>query len=241
MFCQINLIYVLDWFSKQSMSKTRLSLICVGEFPGVEDFRGLGQLTGEQLAALFYRRHEVSDAELTLAARAWAAYCSADPEEISRLIDQDTSAMPFLGQAMGLHLARYPSMRNGLGRVENTAFDMISSGPIEFKSLFPRFAKAEPVYGMGDSQFWCALKRLGQARDPLITISARDAHDPALKANWYHDASFELTETGRAVLAGERDVIEINGIDLWLGGAHLGVGELWRMGERNGKLIQIST
>src|SRR6185295_11937862 len=49
LFCQINLIYLLDWFSKQSSGNTRLSLICVGEFEGIRDFRGLGQLTGEQL------------------------------------------------------------------------------------------------------------------------------------------------------------------------------------------------
>jgi hypothetical protein len=93
---------------------------------------------------------------------------------------------------------------------------------------------------MGDSQFWCALKRLGEARDPLITISARDVHDPALKANWYHDASFELTETGQAMLTGERDFIEINGIDLWLGGVHLVVAALWRWDEHSGRLTQRS-
>jgi hypothetical protein len=241
LFCQINLIYVLDWFSKQSMGDSRLSLICIGEFRGVADFRGLGQLTGEQLASLFEKRHGVTDAELSLAARAWAAYCSADPEEISQLIDQDISAMPFLRQALRLHLARYPSVRNGLGRVENKALEMISNGAIGFKSLFRVFARAEPVYGMGDSQFWCALKRLGQARDPLITISASVDDKAALKSNWYHKATFELTETGRAVLAGERDFIETNGVDLWLGGVHLVDRELWRMDERNGKLIRIST
>ncbi len=44
LFCQINLIYLLDWFSKQSLEKTRLSLICIGEFSGVKDFRGLAAL-----------------------------------------------------------------------------------------------------------------------------------------------------------------------------------------------------
>jgi hypothetical protein len=237
LFCQINLTYLLDWFSKQSMGKTRLSLICVGEFPGVEDFRGLGQLTGEQLASLFDRRQEVTDAELSLAARAWAVYCSTDPEEISRLIDEDTSAMPFLGHALPLHLLRFPSVKNGLGRVENTALEMISRGAIGFKSLFARFGKAEPVYGMGDSQFWCALKRLGEARDPLITISAPADDKAALKLNRYHNASFELTQTGRAVLAGERDFIEINGIDIWLGGVHLVDGELWRWDKQQGRLV----
>lgn len=133
-----------------------------------------------------------------------------------------------------LHLMRFPSVKNGLGRVENTVLEIISSGAIGFKSLFPRFGKAQPVYGMGDSQFWCALKRLGQARDPLITISAPADHDPALKSNWHQNASFELTETGRAVLAGERDFIDVNGIDLWLGGVHLVDGAVWRWDERNG-------
>src|SRR5438128_1455699 len=60
LFCQINLIYLLDWFSKQSLGKRSLSLICIDKFGGVEDFRGLGQLTGEQLASLFDGRHQVT-------------------------------------------------------------------------------------------------------------------------------------------------------------------------------------
>lgn len=234
LFCQINLIYLLDWFSKRSMEKTRLSLICVGEFPGVEDFRGLGQLTGQQLASLFDERHEVTEPELSLAARAWTAYCSAVPTEIERLIDNDTSAMPFLGHALRLHLARFPSVKNGLGRVENKALELISNGALGFKSLFPKFGKAESAYGMGDSQFWCALKRLAEASDPLIKTIAPSNEDASLKSNRYLDASFELTETGRAVLAGQRDFIDLNGIDLWLGGVHLVGGAVWRWDEHDG-------
>ena len=231
LFCQINLIYLLDWFSQQSLGRTRLSLVCVDAFPGVEDFRGLGQLTGEQLASLFDTRHEVTDAELQLAARAWKAYCSADPREITRLVKDDTSAMPFLRRAFSLHLERFPSAKNGLGRIENTALEMISTGPIRFNQLFPAFAKSESAYGLGDSQFWFALQRLGNANDPLINISVPD--ESALKPDSYHDASFGLTETGIAVLAGERDFIEINGIDLWLGGTHL-IDDMWRWDARDG-------
>ncbi len=227
-FCQINLIYLLDWFSRQSSGTGRLSLIYVGEFPGVEDFRGLGQLSGEQLASLYDTRHQVTEAELSLAARAWAAYCSANPQEIAHLLDQDNSALPFLGRALRLHLLRFPSEGNGLGRIENRALEMISISAIGFNTLFPKFAQAESAYGLGDSQFWCALKRLGHGRDPLITISGMTGSG----SNLYHDALFELTATGRAVLAGERDFIETNGIDLWLGGVHLVEGSVWRRDER---------
>lgn len=239
LFCQINLIYLLDWFSKQSIGKTRLSLICIGEFPGKENFRGLGELSGEQLASLFDRRHEVTEAELRLAARAWAAYCSTDPEEITRLLEEDTSAMPFLRNTLRLHVERFPSLKNGLGRIENQALQMISNGAIGFKSLFSRFGEAEPVYGIGDSQFWCALKRLGQARDPLITISGLSAGERALQSSRFHEACFELTAVGRAVLAGERDFVDINGIDLWLGGLHLADDCAWRWDQHKGRLTRL--
>ena len=239
LFCQINLIYLLDWFSKRPVDKTRLSLICVGEFPGVEDFRGLGQLTGEQLASLFGTRHEVTTEELGLAARAWAAYVSDNPQPIAQLIDEESSALPFLKAALRLHLMRFPSATNGLGRVENKALEMISHGPVGFKSLFPRFAKAEPTYGLGDSQFWNELKRLGKARHPLITTAGPENPERGRKSNRFLEASFELTEAGRAVLAGERDFIELNGIDLWLGGVHLADGAaMWRWDEQNGRLVR---
>jgi hypothetical protein len=239
LFCQINLIYLLDWFAAQPMGKSNLSLICVGEFPEIEDFRGLGQLTGEQLASLFDKRHEVTDSELHLAGRAWAAYSSTNPKDIERLIAGDTSALPFLAHALRLHLARFPSIENGLGCVEHTALEMISSGPMAFKSLFPRFAKAEPVYGMGDSQFWSAMKRLSEVRDPLIKIT-EPPDQTEHKSNRHFDASLEITESGRAVLAGKRDFIEANSIDLWLGGVHLLNESVWRWDEDNGSLTQNS-
>jgi len=238
LFCQINLIHLLDWFSKRALDKTRLSLICVGAFPGVEDFRGLGQLTGEQLALLFGTRHQVTTEELGLAARAWAAYGSDNPEPIAQLSDEDSSALPFLEAALRLHVMRFPSATNGLGRVENKALEIISDGPIGFKSLFPRFAKAEPTYGLGDSQFWNELKRLGKVRHPLIAIAGLDNPERSRKSNRFLEASFELTEAGRAVLAGERDFIELNGIDLWLGGVHLTDASTWRWVEQNGRLVR---
>ena len=237
LFCQINLIYLLDWFARRSTRQTRLSLVCIGEFPGVQDFRGLGQLTGEQLASLFDKRHTVSDSELHLATQSWAAYRSPDPNKIARLIEGDTSAMPFLGQALRLHLERFPSVRNGLGRIENKALELISTGTIKLKQLFPRFWETESAYGLGDSQLWDSLKRLGTAKSAVIAIDNPDNSDPDMKSNRYYDASFTITETGKDVLAGQRDFIDLNGIDLWLGGVHLVDDSVWRW---DGRLNRVS-
>jgi hypothetical protein len=53
LFCQTNLLYLLDWFNRAELDQTRLSLINIGEFPGRNDFRGLGELNPEELASLF--------------------------------------------------------------------------------------------------------------------------------------------------------------------------------------------
>ena len=46
-----------------------------------------------------------------------------------------------------------------------------------------------------------------------------------------HKAKFEITEPGKSVLRGEADFVELNGIDLWLGGVHLSPNNLWRWDE----------
>ncbi|OLE57669.1 MAG: hypothetical protein AUI36_14410 [Cyanobacteria bacterium 13_1_40CM_2_61_4] len=145
--------------------------------------------------------------------------------------------MPFLGDALRLHLTRFPSVKNGLNRIEDKSLEMISNGASGFKSLFPKFSNTYPVYGMGDSQFWCALKRLGKAENPLIALSGLGEGTTEFKSSRYHEASFELTETGASVLAAERDFIDINGIDLWLGGVHLVDRVVWTWDEQLRKLV----
>ena len=236
LFCQIHLAYLLNWFSQRPRGQTKLSLICIGGIPGIEDFRGLGQLTPEQMTSLFGERHEVTPEELELGARAWAAYSSADPREIVTLLTHDTSAMPFLRAVLQKHLARFPSRRNGLGQIENRALELIAGGAAKFGSLFNEFGKAEPIYGLGDAQFMLHLRQLASGPQPLLTISIDDA---AKESSEFLGTSFTLTDNGKSVLRGEVDQIALNGIDTWLGGVHLtGNDAAWRWDEQAGPLAK---
>src|SRR6266508_1132646 len=132
LFCQVHLLYLLNWFSQRDLETTKLSLICIGNFPGKENFRGLGELNGEQLASLFPTRQQVTSQQLNLVTQAWHAYCSSDPGDIERVLRGDTSPLPFLRAALAAHLRRFPSTRNGLGRVENRALELIHSGVKRF-------------------------------------------------------------------------------------------------------------
>ncbi len=237
LFCQVQLIYLLDRFAQNELGQTRLSLICINEVPGVEGFRGFGELTVEQLAALFPQRREVTQFQLDLGSRAWQAYSSAQAAGLIALVDSDTSALPFLKGALIKHLQRFPSTDNGLGRIESVGLELIAKGYRNFRSLFPAFGTREPEYGFGDSQFYLELKRLVDTATPLLTLSVEGngaATDPAQMLL----SSFEISEYGKAVLAGDEDFVSSNGIDLWLGGVHLeGFESGWRWDEQAQDLL----
>jgi Domain of unknown function (DUF1835) len=237
LLCQINLSYLLARFARRGTNGARLSLICIGEYPGVENFRGLGELTAAQMAALFDLRHEVTDAEKRVAEAAWSAYGSPDPRAVEQLVAEDTSALPYLKGALLQHLARFPSVRNGLSHAEDKLLAFIAASEAEFTRLCRKFFDAEPAYGLGDYAAWQDLQQMAGAAHPLIVISGYDEGDGASRASRMHRARFVLTEAGARVLNDESDFIEVNGIDRWLGGVHLCADTLWRWDEANGKLI----
>ncbi len=226
-FCQLNLLYLLDWFTKANLGKTRLSLINIGTFPGKKNFRGLGELSEDELASLFPLREKLTRRELKLGAAAWQAYCSAEPTEIEAFLEKDTSPLPFLKTALQAHLRRFPSVQNGLGHLENSGLRLINQGHHHFQDLFPSFSSAEAVYGLGDAQFWNILQPLVKVRQPLLAATG-ELDKVSLEENALHSISFDLTDAGREVLKGSANFVELNGIDRWLGGVHLSSqSKLW--------------
>jgi hypothetical protein len=236
LFCQVQLIYLLDWFAGREMGQIKLSVVCINEFPGVYPFHGLGELNEGQLQSLFPQRSEITPAQFELAVSAWRAYTSSDARALISLLRSDMSALPFLKDALKKHLERFPSTRNGLGRVENTALGLVTEGYSKFRSLFPAFTRREGTYGFGDAQVYLAIESMMTAREPLLVQnnSKRWSKDSAQMLL----ASFELTDDGRAVLAGDEDFVTTNGIDTWLGGIHLQGNEAdWRWDEDAKQLL----
>jgi hypothetical protein len=230
LFCQIHLVYLLTRFCEMNLNRTTLSLVCINEFPGKENFRGLGELNPQQMGGLFDRRIEVTDRQMQIAEQAWEAYSSPAPKALEAFLQQDTSALPFLKAALQKHLARFPSAKNGLGIVENKALELLRAGHQTFATLFPAFGNAEPVFGFGDTQFWNIVKRLAQANEPALTIGVEDV-EGMMKSGTLIQAPIHITQFGEEVLSGKRDFIHTNGLDFWLGGVHLTPNHLWRWQE----------
>jgi hypothetical protein len=239
LFCQVQLIYLLDWFAQHDPGRTKLSLISIGEFPGIEYFRGLGQLNEEQLASLFPQRQKVSPAQLQLGSKAWQAYSSSSPADLLSLLASDLAAIPFLERALIKHLQRFPSTENGLGRIGNVSLNLIAEGYGNFRSLFPAFVSRESEYGFGDAQLYLELKQLAQAPTPLLTLNS-SVTGASMDAAEMLLSTFEVTDAGKAVLDGKEDFVRRNGIDSWLGGVHLkGIESDYRWDDQARQLLGI--
>ncbi|HEY9225739.1 MAG TPA: sigma-70 family RNA polymerase sigma factor, partial [Gemmatimonadaceae bacterium] len=210
---QLLLVRLLDWFATRKPKA--LSLICIGEFPTVEPFHGLGQLTPDQLASLLDTRQRVSERQLALGQSTWRAFTGEDPTALERIIARDTSALPFLDGALQRLLEDFPDVRTGLPRTERTILEILASrGELKFGKLFPAQQQTEERVFMGDWTFWRRLEDLERGARPLVRIE-RENNARNL------DARVTITEDGRRVLAGDLDWMAIAPFDRWIGGTHL--------------------
>lgn len=227
---QLILIKVLDWFSRRSLGKVKLSLICIGQYTGLDHFLGLGALNADQLASLADTRLSVDEAQYRTAQAAWAAFTSPDPTEIERFIATGTSALPFVAAALRRHLEQFPSVDNGLSRTERQALLAIHEhGVLSGRQLFVAVQRQEERVFMGDLSFYRVMTDLSEARHSLIQMSDPSEHSLG---------SVTITEAGRSVIEGRADHIDLNGIDRWIGGVHLkGEKAAWRWDRSSQRIV----
>jgi len=232
LYDQLQLLQILDWLMGQSHGQTTLTLICIGSFPGVSPFHGLGQLTPTQIATLYPGRRRVTTDQLELARAGWNAVRSPDPTAIERIIASDTGALPFLGAALRRFLEEYPGLRDGLSRTERQVVELLRVGICTPAELFLAISDREERPFLGDLTLWTYLH--GLASGPVSLLLPMDGGPLSLPAPGGNPGQFvrrrlSLTDSGHGVAAGELDYVTLNGIDRWLGGVHLaGRAAPWR-------------
>jgi len=245
MFDQTLMIHLIDRLSKIELGETKLSLICAGEFPGFELFKGLGELNPKQMATLLDTQHEISPAEIKLAGDAWKAFTSDNPKDIETLLAEDCSALPYLANALKRFLQKYPSTLNGLNRTQNNTLKVVSSGEDKLGSIFAAVSALEERPFMGDTSFWQVIHDLATSPVPLLKVKGPETLSDLSKVDRERPTKKELrkwkisiTDAGKKVLNGEEDFIHLNGIDCWVGGVHLqGNDSQWRWDNAIQKLV----
>jgi hypothetical protein len=216
--CQLQLIRVLDLLARRPLPA--VAMICIGEYPGIADFAGLGQLTCAQMAGLFQTRRPLPSGAVDVAREAWSAFRAPDPSALEAIAAQQISVLPFLTRALRRHLQQFPDVITGLSRTERQILDVVAAGFSERVRAFKEAESREEAPFMGDTVFYDHLARLTRGPAPLLGLTDGDVLD--------------VTAVGREVLTGRADAVALAGIDRWLGGAHLHDGRVvWRRdGER---------
>ena len=227
LYDQLQIIQILARLADLGVPARRITLICIGEHPGIARFGGLGELTGEQLRALPATNAAVrlTDAARSLATEAWAAFRAPTPTGLSAIAGSRSTELRFLGEAFDRLSREYPSTRDGLSLTERRILAAVADGANLAGTAFVRAAARETRPYLGDTWSFAIMDRMAHARTPLLDLEPADR--PVDR-----ETSLRLTETGAQVLAGAADHATLNGIDRWIGGVHLSGDHVrWRWNE----------
>lgn len=222
LYDQLQLLQVLDWFAAHPRPKGTLLLVQAEDYIGRQEPEAV-----ERLAAT---AEAVTQAQLDLVKRAWAALRQPTPEAWAHLLAENTSALPFLRSAVIRMLEELPGV-DGLSRTERQMLAMIEAGEsVTALALFVAVQKQEDAHFMGDWSFWRLLDQLALADEPLVAglEAAPFQHTEPELAKAYLTSRLTLTSLGKAVLAGGADWTEHHTVDRWWGGTHLNEDALWR-------------
>ena len=214
LFDQLQLLEILHWFATHSYAGV-LTMVCTEHY--------LGRCSVEEMKALKTYESPVTAAQLNLAVKAWDAFRSASPELWCSLLDEETSALPFLEGAILRMLQEYPSCENGLSKTQQDILQLLIQGEMDLVALFIAQQACEERVFMADTVFTDILNEMAECDKPLLTsLSGERFTFPLSKGN-----IAKITEEGLAVLSGEKHWWEIHSIDKWLGGVHLSQNNLW--------------
>ncbi len=208
-----------------------LESIVVDDFPGKPSFRGLGELTPDELETLWPARREVRAETLAEAAAAWDAFRSPEPVALEELAVRGSEELPFLGAALLRLLEELPGVDDGLSRTERQALEAIAGEARTPMGAFLATQNMEEAPFLGDAWFYRSLSALGQGDERLLETQEGEplpAPPPLSDGQEFARLLLHVTSAGERVLGGEADRVELLGVDRWLGGSHVTVESGWR-------------
>src|SRR5215468_6249938 len=143
-------------------------LVVVDSFPGKPCFRGLGELTADELETLWPQRGRASRETLAAAAEAWQAVRAPEPSALAAWAHREDAELPFLAAALQRLLEELPAPGNGLSGTERRALEAVAAGPATPRTAFLAEQDLEAAPFLGDAWFYRALTGLGRGQARLI-------------------------------------------------------------------------
>jgi hypothetical protein len=162
--CQVNLLGVMNYLKqKTDLSHPAIFLICPDDYPGKENFRGMGELNGEELEYLYDNiRTELSEIDFIVAAEAWGIYVSRAAEKLKNYLEETHfwGSLHCLKAALAAQLNRLAVNEKGLNAIEQKLLDIYQYGYHTRSEIMSAFWQTEKIYGMGDLEIDLYLNKL---------------------------------------------------------------------------------
>jgi hypothetical protein len=216
------------------------SAIVVDSFPGKPSFRGLGELTADELETVWPARRTVDGEALATAAAVWEAFRAPEPGGLAGWAVRGTPGLPLLAPALVRLLEELPAPVGGLSRTERTTLLAIADGASTPAVAFVAAQNLEPAPFLGDTWFYRSLVELGRGPARLVeTGEGGELPEPPPLGNGpaFAGLSLRLTSRGERVLQGEEDRVSLLGIDRWVGGTHVVPAAVWRWDPNDRRVV----
>lgn len=200
-FCQINMMAVLSWFWQNNIAIDRLFLVCIGDHPEVEDFRGLGQLKPEHFAPLFKQRQQLTKEDIIFADKVWAGYCGQDMLALTELIkNYQGGTFPYLNKAFEYFQQLFPNAQTGLNIIEQQMLEIVKNQVLDNRHQWvgKMLRLSSPHLGFGDLQYYDSMQRMS--------------------ALWEENGTVKLTTQGEEVWKQQQNFLDIQPAAFALGG-----------------------
>ena len=211
-------------------------LIVVGSFPGKPAFRGLGELTADELETLWPSRRAATPGHAGRGGLGLGRLRQPDPSALAAVASggPPRAAVPRGPRCSGCSRS-CPRPGDGLSGTERRALQAIAAGAATPAAAFLAAQDLEAAPFLGDAWFFRALAGLGAGAARLVETQAGDPLPPPPPlgdARAFARLPLRLTDAGERVLDGRDDRVALLGLDRWLGGTHLTAGRRLALGPR---------
>ncbi|MFY7672277.1 DUF1835 domain-containing protein [Tenacibaculum sp. MEBiC06402] len=201
LFCQVNMLAVISWLKKYRKG-WKITLVQSGKSENHDHMVGFAELTKEELTNLYENRIQLSQDDIEYADYIWQLYCSDSPLRLETVHKfNPSSPFIYLTDAISAHLKRFPSVENGLNKIENNIIKAVHKSNLTTENeLIHKLLVEQEVYGFGDIQYKNKIKELQSLFSSMNPVKLSEDGIKVLnnQKNYYRELRSDFSYLGGA-------------------------------------------
>ncbi len=201
LFCQVNMLAVVSWLKKYRKGR-KITIVQAGASDNYDKLVGFGHLSKEELINLYQNRTQLSQDDIEYADYIWQLYCSDSPLRLETVHKfNPSSPFIYLSDAISAHLKRFPSVENGLNKIENNILQAAYQTDLKSENeLVRKLLTEQEVYGFGDIQYKNKIKELKNLFSSLNPVKLSEDGIQLLnnQINYYRELRSDFSYLGGA-------------------------------------------